>query len=147
MESRNILSVNHTVKFCNEGHHLDLNKSDGSDFSNGIAVDQESAVGKPSASSSFQSDVQSNPCSASDLPCPSASETVLGKSSVSNVTLHKSSAALLKDAKCIQGIRGAIPSAGLNLLILSACVVGSAALILYFWLHDARRPLASFFPL
>ncbi|URE04492.1 NAC domain-containing protein, partial [Musa troglodytarum] len=146
MESRGSASVNHTVKIDKEDRHLDLKKSHNTDFS---GFDQESAVGKL-AVCFHQADAKSNPSSGSNLPCSVASRSLLGARPATDVTLQKSSGAL-DDASCIRGILRslgmpvrALPSAGQNCFILSACIIGIAALLICLLLRDARGFLASF---
>ncbi|XP_009403234.2 NAC domain-containing protein 74 isoform X2 [Musa acuminata AAA Group] len=139
--SRNSASVNHTIKVGNEGHHLDLNRSQNQTFSSGLALDQESAV--VTSSVSYQFNAKSNPSSESDRSCPVVSMTLLGAISSNDVTLQKSSSAPLDDRSFIRGIdRGmgmlvpALQSAcHSQCFILGACLAGTAALFIYFMLR------------
>ncbi|RZR72410.1 hypothetical protein BHM03_00013266 [Ensete ventricosum] len=139
--SRNSASVNHTIKVGNEGHHLDLNRSQNQTFSSGLALNQESAV--VTSSVSYQFNAKSNPRTEPDRSCPVVPMTLLGAISSNDVTLQKSSSAPLDDPSFIRGIdRGmgmlvpALQSAcHSQCFILSACLTGTAALFIYFMLR------------
>lgn len=132
MESRNPGLVNQTIKLVKEDRRLDMNDGDNKHLSD--------------AESSTISDSEGNQ---SDLSGHSASKT-LHKRSADPGRPQKISG--LVDKACgtqgvIRGINRLLcgcSSAGLNCLFFGACMVGTAALILYFLLRDARRFLASY---
>ncbi|XP_010936654.1 NAC domain-containing protein 74 isoform X2 [Elaeis guineensis] len=133
MESRNPGPLNQTIKLVKEDRHLDMNDGDNKHL--------------PGAESSTISDSEGNQ---SDLSCHTASKT-LQKRSTDPVRPQKSPGGLVDKVCSTRGvIRGlnrllcGCSSAGLNCLFFSACMVGTAALILYFLLRDARRFLASY---
>ncbi|KAG1342835.1 NAC domain-containing protein 74 [Cocos nucifera] len=133
MESRNPGLVNQTIKLVKEDRHLDMNDGDIKHLSD--------------AESSTISDSEGN---RSDLSCQTASKP-LQKRSADPVRPKKIPGGLVDKFCCTQGvIRGlsrllcGCSSAGLNCLFFGACMVGTAALILYFLLRDARRFLASY---
>ncbi|XP_008784959.1 NAC domain-containing protein 74-like [Phoenix dactylifera] len=133
MESRNPGLVNRTIQLVNEDRHLDMNDGDNKHLSD--------------AESSTISNSEGNQ---SDLSCHTASKT-LQKRSADPVRPQKIPGSLGDKVCCTQGvIRGlnrllcGCSSAGLNCLFFGACMVGTAALILYFLLRDARRFLASY---